>query len=382
MISRGFARLHKGTRLSSSVTMPSPTACALLVPDNLQARLAFDAVCRSFLVGQQSANSLHVYVYPQQVYNHEVALERFQQALGSQQSTTEDSSSDTTSESEGDTEREPQEPGDLGDLGLVWSGGWELDLSKHPHEPNRGWKIGSNANQAKVDIQLTTKERNDNVKSYHARLNLHTNTRFIYIVSRASQNSPGRVTINGETVDYGKQYTFNRDALNLWVGALKFKVLYTEYSRSSDFMTERLYYVDRYLGFKASGALYNITPTPDENSRGIGPWTIGKTCGKGGGGRVHSASNTKNELAAIKLVTRTSNESEEQVAAEIEILKTLTALAKKGSAGRVVRLREVIYPHGNKTFVPPFDEVALVLVPVVHSTLEDQVRSAWERRTK
>lgn len=89
------------------------------------------------------------------------------------------------------------------------------------------------------------------------------------------------------------------------------------------------------------------------------------------------ASNSKNKVAAVKIVERNPNTAT-SVDREVETLRELTALAENwDDSERTVRLLEVIgHPesHDPSSLAPtPFQEVALVMVPMTPLTLSNLV---------
>ena len=115
-------------------------------------------------------------------------------------------------------------------------------------------------------------------------------------------------------------------------------------------------------------------PTPRRDTRAIGQWTLGGPLGKGSAGKVFLASNSKNQVVAVKIMERNSK-SAGAVDTEIARCRDLTALAhERDDNGGIVRLKETIDPgEETSSFSTAFDDVALVLEPMTPQTLDDLV---------
>lgn len=142
-----------------------------------------------------------------------------------------------------------------------------------------------------------------------------------------------------------------------------------ELAASDAFKEDRRLYVANNLGVPAIDNIDIEMPTPLPNKRTMGKWTLGDALGVGGQGRVFFASDQSADMAAIKVVERTSR-NHRVVDEEIEILREVTNLVEALSEGeRIVRMTEVIYSNGkdfsSKTV---FDNVAIVLTPITPRT--------------
>lgn len=119
------------------------------------------------------------------------------------------------------------------------------------------------------------------------------------------------------------------------------------------------------------------------DARTIGAWTLAEPLGRGGSGRVFLASNSKGNVAAVKIVewnSRTRN----NVDREVRTFEKLKLLANSiGAERRIVQLVEVIgHPELDEPSSPPqmpFRDVALVMTPMTPITLGDIIKngSAW-----
>jgi len=104
-------------------------------------------------------------------------------------------------------------------------------------------------------------------------------------------------------------------------------------------------------------------PTPLRNKRTIGRWTLGDALGAGGHGRVFFASDPSANVAAIKVVERTSRNYHSV------ILREITNLAQNSDDGeRILRMTEVIHCNGEEFSSEAFDNVAIVLKPITPKT--------------
>ena len=104
----------------------------------------------------------------------------------------------------------------------------------------------------------------------------------------------------------------------------------------------------------------------------MGPWTLHKSLGKGVSGRVFLASNSRNEVVALKTIERNSRTAP-SVDIEISILRELTKLAReRDEEMRIVRPREVLYSKdaAQDSTAGGFEVVGLVLEPMTPQTFE------------
>lgn len=154
---------------------------------------------------------------------------------------------------------------------------------------------------------------------------------------------------------------------------LKYVFQYTDWAMTPAFRRER----DGYMTNARNGpqAINFEMPTPSPSVRTIGEWTLSKPLGRGGMGRVFLASNSKNQVAAVKVVEWNSG-TKHSIDREIQTFRKLTALANERDAGdRIVRLLEVIGHPGDShlSSSTPFQEVAMVMDPMTPLTLSNLV---------
>ncbi|KAM5448274.1 hypothetical protein McanCB49686_007235 [Microsporum canis] len=167
------------------------------------------------------------------------------------------------------------------------------------------------------------------------------------------------VTVNGKAVRSGEQSSLNQTSMNIRINRLEFEFQYTDIAYTGK------YYGDRKGTFRC-----------------FGEWTISNFLGKGAYGRVSSATNSKGEVVAIKVVERDERKAE-QIDHEIRVLKSLQELSEinEGDKNRIVRLKDTVYSSGNASSRPTtVEEVALILEPTVSATLSDLINPISGKR--
>jgi hypothetical protein len=341
----------------------SRTAFATLSPANLPAKLAFSALAD--LIAAQDGSDAHkrfVHVNTQQRYDRDVL--RYNMALR-RPVRADDALSESSTEIDTDVEDRVKPSG------MIWTGCYTFDMGSLPADHSRGWTAGKEAPGTEVDFLLTTNGRQSDIRGRHVIFNFHQSTGYLYIVSRASSSGRSPVSVNGHEVPRGMTYSLNQQRMKIRLGTLEYVFEYTDYANSTDFQTRRGGYMTEVMG--VSGATFDLTPTPSGKPRTIGDWTFSTPLGTGAFGRVHSATDSKGRIAAIKTIERKSRTAD-QVKEEIRILKELTALAEaEGAQDRILCLVDVIYPKGEEYTDAPFEEVSLVLQPCVLHTFADLV---------
>ncbi|KAM5463040.1 hypothetical protein MauCBS54593_007699 [Microsporum audouinii] len=130
------------------------------------------------------------------------------------------------------------------------------------------------------------------------------------------------VTVNGKAVRSGEQPSLNQTSMNIRINRLEFEFQYTDIAYTGKYYRDREGYMTKNL---SSVILPNaeLTPTPSRTFRCFGEWTISNFLGKGAYGRVSSATNSKGEVVAIKVVERDERKAE-QIDHEIRFSKSLT----------------------------------------------------------
>jgi serine/threonine protein kinase len=162
--------------------------------------------------------------------------------------------------------------------------------------------------------------------------------------------------------------------MKIWVKSLEYDFRYTRFASTEAFIAERKKYLTITLNAPTS-VIFDM-PTPRHDTRTIGQWTLNDPLGKGSVGRVFLASNSKNQVVAVKIMECTSR-SGRAVDEEIARWRDLTALAKnRDDGGRIVWLKETIDPREEMfSSSTTFEDVALVLEPMAPQTLDDIVRN-------
>ncbi|KAK3349739.1 kinase-like domain-containing protein [Lasiosphaeria hispida] len=157
-------------------------------------------------------------------------------------------------------------------------------------------------------------------------------------------------------------------------GKLEYCFQWTEFAAKDEFMERRRRYVAGALGGPPPANIDFEMPTPLPNKRVMGNWTLGDALGAGGHGRVFFASDPSGNVAAIKVVERTSRNCH-GVDKEIQTLQEVTNFAQRSDDGeRVLRMAEVIYSNGEEfSSKTAFDNVAIVLKPMTPQTFGDLV---------
>jgi hypothetical protein len=335
---------------------------ATLEPSNLQAKLDFDYLAERLSNQEQDgigASRRYIHIHPQQEYNPEIYLFRRRQSF----QVNPDAISATSTEVDTDSDD------DLRDFGMIWTGHYQLDLTKPPEDPILGWIAGRGDPEKKVEIFLGLESKQNDIRGRHIIFNFHhKDTGFISILSRASSAGRYQVAVNGQSVPRGKTYSLNQNPMTIRVGTLEYMFRYTNFAREEIFNRQRKQHLNRYLGISAP--ILELTATPTGQARTFGAWTIVNPLGKGTFGKVHSATDRQGRVAAIKVVDQIR--SRDEVQNEIQVLQELTALAEtEDTQGRLLRLIEVIYSNSHERIASvPFDEVAIVLQPCVQGNFE------------
>lgn len=346
----------------STVYEPLLQAFATLTPVNTAARVAFSDVFESANLSQKQQKTeyphhgqfMHVNQEPE--YDREVALLRTRHDDGSV--------SDTPTDP--DTESEPETT----DAGRIWTGCYFFQMSVLPRRPEVGWLAGKGRLGEEPEFLLATRQRSHGIRGRHAFFMFNSETRFLSI-SRASR-AANDIYVDG--IPITNQIAFNKSEARIRIGQLEYLFKYTEFSRDEIFYQQRDELLSRIFGW-SNLILPSVTPTPAPHSIAVGEWTLAASAGKGGFGKVSVATNTSNEVVAIKMMERSARTAS-HIAQEIATLQKITDLVNREREDRIVRLREVIYQHGKEQYSPPrLEEVSLVLEPVVRQTFAELITS-------
>ncbi|KAK3385780.1 kinase-like domain-containing protein [Podospora didyma] len=353
----------------------SDRAFASLIPANALARLAFSDVY-DVLTRRQSnqaddaqAALGRMFVEPEQTCDDEIV--RLRREMERTKYDTDGEASETLTEPDTDTEK--QLPG----LGMVWVGCYLLGLQSPPAVPERGWAAGKGPlENMPIDLLLYTrsfaKSHDISLRNPHARFNFFVESNGLFIIG-CSRSPSAQLTVNGDAVTR-LPYHLNQHSMKIQLGKLEYHFQWTEFAAKDDFTVARRRYVARALGGPPAASIDVEMPTPLPNKRTMGRWTLGDALGAGGHGRVFFASDPSGNVAAIKVVERTSRNCH-SVDKEIQTLQEVTNFAQRSDDGeRVLRMAEVMYSNGEEfSSKTAFDNVAIVLKPMTPQTFGDLV---------
>jgi serine/threonine protein kinase len=268
---------------------------------------------------------------------------------------------DSATDSGTDGEADPQKL-------ALWQGQYIFTLEQPPARPAVGWFAGKGRKGEDADFMLSLRDRNKDIRGRHARFSFNKETRFL-CVARASP-AVAELYVDGYPVI--STVALNRSHARIRMGSLEYSFEYTDYSRRPAYSEAQKVFLKSIFGWETpEGPI--MTPTPVPHAISFGEWTVSNSLGKGGSGKVSVATNTNNEIVAIKIRERNSK-TESHVAHEIETLRALTLLAREFNESRIVMLRQVIFQHGTEEYKPPkFEDVSLVLEPVVKQTFKELI---------
>ncbi|KAB5515675.1 hypothetical protein GE09DRAFT_1231204 [Coniochaeta sp. 2T2.1] len=219
------------------------------------------------------------------------------------------------------------------ELGQIWTGRYLVGFQPLPLVPDLGWTAGKGRlpGASGADLLLCTvafaKKHGINLRTLHARFNFDLQNRAFFIAGKSSSQH-AELTVNGTIV--GRQmFTLNQYSMKIEFDKLKYVFQYTDWAATPAFRRER----DNYMTDTRNGpqAIDFEMPTPSRSVRTIGEWTLSAPLGRGGMGRVFLASNSKNQVAAVKIVEWNSS-TKDSVDCEVQTLRKLTALAKEWDA--------------------------------------------------
>ncbi|KAF2969142.1 hypothetical protein GQX73_g4381 [Xylaria multiplex] len=340
--------------------------------------LAFSDVYDAFIDRHQGSQAdgtqaafRRMHVEPEPICDDEIV--RLRREMERTKYDTDGEASETLTEPDTDTEKQLQK------LGKVWVGCYLLGLGSYPVGPERGWTAGKGPlENVPIGLLLCTrsfaKSYNINLRNPHARFNFFPDSKGLYIMG-CSRSPSAQLTVNGEAATR-RPYHLNQHSMKILCDKLEYNFQWTEFAAKHDFKEARKRYMARTFGELAAANMDIEMPTPLPNNRTIGRWTLGEALGKGGQGRVFFASDRSANMAAIKVVERTSR-NYHNVDKEIETIREVTNFAQKSDdEERILRMVEVIYPNGEKfSSKTAFDNVVIVLKPITSGTFADLVRT-------
>ncbi|PVI01095.1 kinase-like protein, partial [Periconia macrospinosa] len=363
---------------------------AVLRPSNDLAKIAFSEVYDVLTRGRQEPHkkddsaSRFMEVGPEPEYHKDV--HHFRLRMNKQrerQSRRPDQASVTEVEDETDIEVDDETEKYSRHLGMIWTGCYIFRLDHQPNLPYTGWIMGKGPTEVDprthhADLYLCTmefaKKHVPNLRPRHGRFNFDTTNRAFFMASMVRSALP-MLTVNGDSLT-GRMYSLNQYHMTVWADTLQYKFEYTQYSSTKEFMQQRVAYMNKqYVNDflpKPSPTVFEM-PTPQRNTRTIGQWSMGKPLGKGAMGRVYLASNTKNEVVAVKMIEITAATAP-FVEAEVANFQHLTELGKKYfDGGRIVRLKEKTNVFRGQSF----NEIGLIMEPMTPNTVSDLVGGVY-----
>lgn len=352
----------------------SDCAFASLTPANALARLAFSDVYDTLTTRRQNNQTegtelaaRHMLVKPEQICDDEIV--RLQREMQRNKHDTDGEASETLTEPDTDTEEQFRE------LGMIWVGSYLLGLRTPPAVLETGWTAGKGPlENMPIDLLLCTRSfaklHGINLRNPHARFNFSRDSKGLFVIG-CSRSPLAQLTVNGDAV-MRLPYYLNQHSMKIQLDKLEYHFQWTEYAAKDDFMTERSGYVSLLPRGQPSATIEMPTPLP--NKRTIGRWTLGGALGAGGHGRVFFASDPTGDVAAIKMVERTSRNCH-GVDEEIQTLQEVTHFAQRSDDDeRILRMEEVIYTNGEEfSSKTAFDNVAIVLKPITPETFGELV---------
>lgn len=170
-------------------------------------------------------------------------------------------------------------------------------------------------------------------------------------------------------------HTLNQHSMHIRLNSLEYVFEYAAFAATALFFRLRREYTSWAL--KGPVATLFDMPTPRHETRTVGQLTLSDPLGKGSEGSVCLASNSRNEVVAIKVIERKARTAD-RINAEIERYREVTDLVKDDDGKETVRLKEIIYLGGQERFSPgsAFDQVGLVIEPMAPATLDRVVGNA------
>ena len=350
-------------------------AFATLEPYNALARLAFSDLYETFTAkGQNAKEDLpsafrRMVVETLPIFDGEVLRLRLEDEREASRNA--DASDAETSESM--SEPSPNMIDQRQELGKIWTGRYEFSLDAPPSVVARGYTVGKGPMEnVSLDLLLCSRlfaqKHGINLRNPHAHFNFLRETRAFYIAKNSRLQS-AELTVNGETVQR-RPYALNQHSMIIRFDKLEYTFQWTGYAATEEFILDRTDYVTKDLDGPVQVDIDMPTPLP--NRRTMGKWTLGKALGTGAFGKVFLATNSLGEVAAVKMMDRTS-ENHRTVDAEVQTCRAITTFAEKSDEGRrILRVVEVLYSKDEEFSTEvAFDQVAIVLQPVVTQTLAD-----------
>ena len=257
------------------------------------------------------------------------------------------------------------------ELGMIWTGAYTFAFSNKPAMPDRGWLAGKSPI---ADLRLSTMQFAEQyglgpgLRSSHSVFQFDPNTA-AFSIAKSTRSAGSDLVVGVETVERRHLYSLNQHRMRIWIGPLYYHFEYSAFASSKQYEEMRRQYMSEAMQTKAHPTF--CMPTPLQDTRTLGPWTLHRPLEKGGFGRVFLASNSRNEVVAVKVMER-SLQTKRSVDHEISTLRELTKLAnREDEECRLVRLRGEFNPAaGSATGAARIEEVGLVLHPMTPQTFD------------
>ncbi len=350
-------------------------AFATFTPTNLLARMAFSDLYERHIAGRQHVDdrekAFRIGIGVERVFDPDV--EAFKRHLRRRADGKSDANPDQVSDTLPDTQSESEAGAQLNSLeqGMIWRGHFLLNFDPEPLDKNVGWSVGrrrpfaGDSAPKYADMLVCTpafdEEHKLSIRHFQARFTFSWNTGQLGI-ARCTSNRAWPVTAGGVQVEK-RLHILNTYAVPISVGPLQYELRYTDFAQTPEYFRLRNRFLKRLAGGDGPVDLPEI-PTPRPGQRQFGTWVMGRALTKGGDGRVFEGTNTKDEVAALKLMRVANSRERARVDQEVSTNRTLTCLASTtDDGGRIVRQIEVI---GG----PDDDEIVSVLKPVTKTTLD------------
>lgn len=340
-------------------------AFAILTPTNALAKLAFHDVVSERYLRQDQMDEDHRFAYTKQ-FIHIDEEQQFQadvQHWQAYDSGIQPIDSDRGSSTEPDT----QTGEELACAATIWSGFYTFRFEK---EDQILWSAGLGKTPLDTEFVLASLSSNSvsHIRRRHARFmfNLENGLLGVMRASRAATN----ILVDGNNVRE-KSFALNRNTAQLQIGPFEYRFEYTDYSRTEDFANLKLEAL-RSTVYNIDPA--NVTPTPLKSSVVIDSWTQSTSVGYGTFGTVYRATNSSQEVVAIKQQIRKNKFTAAQIEREIQTHRSLNQLTENetNKSRRLLFLRHVVYASGEAEWQSPRPElVYLVLEPFCPRTLQD-----------
>ncbi|KAJ6257996.1 kinase-like protein [Drechslerella dactyloides] len=370
---------------ASCVTGGLNQAFVKFIPKNALARLAFSDTYEKLNANHQSNDARDNRLMRMSLTNSEQEYDAsvFRLKYEIDHSTNESDESET----EPPTPRTPSdEDGRAG--GMIWVGCYEVGFDPRPLELEMGWTIGKGLRResaplsslpssmgeslsdcgSDVDILLCTrsflKKYNVQIRGVGARLQFAQTNLALTLIIEKYRSQVSQVTVN-DTLAEQRVFALNQHQMKIRFDKLEYQLEYTDYAQTKLYNRARI----RYVKNIGNPMVPLELPSPPRETRTIGQWTLLRAIGRAGGtGKVFVASNTKNEMAAIKMSTVTDG-LKTILDDEIATSKAITKLAEKWDEGvRIVRQIEVIRIPSDFSYRNHPDEIAGVLQPLTPQT--------------